>query len=83
MIEVVKFKAPYLIPIHATNRNDPKQARNQLRTPGGAKSFLRGPNFSSIASTKTTVMHHIFPGGEFFLLCVPPSYKPDPKLIKL
>jgi len=43
-----------------------RQARNQLGTPGGAKSFPRGPNFLNY-------IQNIFPGGrgrkfEFFLV---------------
>jgi len=35
------------------------QARNQLGTTGGVKSYERGPNFAWVACPKRTVMHHI------------------------
>ena len=36
------------------------QARNQPGTPGGAKSFLRGPHFTSISGMKTMVVHTVW-----------------------
>ena len=50
------------LPLARRGSNDPllHQARNQLGTPGGSKSFLRGPNFWNH-------VQHIFPeGGENF-----------------
>jgi len=37
------------------------QARNQLGTPGGAKSFLRGPKFFELCPIVLNYVQHIFP----------------------
>jgi len=39
------------------------QARNQLGTPGGAKSFLRGGKFFKLCPIALKYVQHIFPGG--------------------
>jgi len=41
-----------------------RQARNQLGTPGGAKSFLRGAQIFWTMPTVLNHVQHIFPGGE-------------------
>ena len=39
------------------------QARSQLRTAGGEKSFLRGPKFFKLCPMVLNNVQHIFPGG--------------------
>jgi len=55
-----------------------QQTRNQLGTPGGEEFSEGGPNFTSIACTKTIVMHticprHFFRGGSKFSRGAKPS----------
>jgi len=42
------------------------QARNQLATPGGAKSFLRGDKFFTLCPIDLNYFQNIFPGGGYF-----------------
>jgi len=42
------------------------QARNQLGTPGGAKSFLRWAQSFKLCPTGLNYVQHIFPGWEKF-----------------
>ena len=39
------------------------RARNQLGTPGGAKSFLRGAQIFGLCPIALNHVQHIFPGG--------------------
>jgi len=58
------------------------QARNQLGTPGGAKSFPRGAQiFGTMSNVFKRRPTHFSRGGEKFLggnlpPCVPPGYEP-------
>jgi len=40
------------------------QARNQLGTPGGAKSFLRGAQIFEVCPILLNYVQHIFPGDD-------------------
>ena len=61
------------------------QARNQLGTPGGAKSFLRGVQiFWTLSNIFKLYPTHFSRGGEKFYRelrppCAPPGYGPDDK----
>jgi len=52
----------------STVRRDYYQARNQLGSPGGVKSFLRGPKFFELCPIISNYMQLTFPGGETFFL---------------
>jgi len=54
-----------------------RQARHQLGTPGGAKSFLRGAQNLKLCPIVSNYIQHIFPGGgENFSRALPPLRPP-------
>jgi len=63
-------------------RNTLSQARNQLGTPGGVKSFPKGPkNFITIANSFKLCPAHISRGGEKFCRgASPPWLRACPQL---
>ena len=48
-----------------------KQARNQLGTPGGAKSFREGPKVLELCPMFSNYVQNIFPRGAKIFLSVP------------
>jgi len=58
-----------------------KQAHNQLGTPGGAQSALRGAQFFKVYPIFLSYGQHIFQGGriKFYGGFAPPGYGPGAK----
>jgi len=53
-------------PVQMEYRMNSIQARKRLRTPAGAKSFLRGAKFFELCPIFLNYVQHVFPGGENF-----------------